>query len=211
MKTIVRLKTSRLFYNKWPYKIRVNVGKAAWFKQVEKWPQLYESSVYNDLQDVVRRIKPFDSTKYQTRGESDRLSVFCMDREFLDEFVKEFERIIIDIHEPGSDTEQDILLNSPRKPQIRNNLFKGKYQFKVYLKTNTSVADRETINKWANSAPGTVFVAGATKHWFTGSYWCPGQPFIYVDNEKTLSMALLVLGRNTRCISEAVIRSNINT
>jgi hypothetical protein len=112
---------------------------------------------------------------------------------------------------PANDQEHEFLLENGHKKIICDDIPFKKYQYKMYIKDSMLLDQREKFFNWISKYPDTIRVANTTRKWLQGDRNWIQDPFIYVSDQKMMSMLLLYLGDHTKRINEFIPRSSINT
>ena len=211
MTQMATLTTSKLFYGKWPFKLVVAVERASWLKTVQKNPDRQSKVDLQDVKAVAKLLESFDSTEYATRGEHTRLSIFFKDITLKDKFVDVFKSRCLQFWGPGTDEELKTLVNHGRKFVIKNQLFKRKYRFKVTFKPTASDNERLSVKNWMQNNAKTCEANHAVDLWLKGKRWWHPSYYLYVIDDKTLSMLVLSAGNAIKLIEEVKLRTEINT
>lgn len=226
MKTpIQKLKSSKLFYNKWPYKVECiqhSASKAVYFgdEAIEEWlnggRKIYltnneEKNLDKQaLLEFARAIKPFvknDDVKH--RSEGNHFNLFCKDQAVLEEIDKRLHRWIRKISGPTSQEEYDFLMSNGHKKILCDSLPKNGYKFRVYFKNKFSQEKRQTFHNWTYSYGDKIIIAGSTKRWLDGEKFYIQDPFMYVKDEKMLSMIGIYLSGHIKKVEEFIERNTV--
>lgn len=205
---------NRKFYNKWSYKVTIEVLGAAIFRcfsnneileafsnlksfrrksyfieraleDQEHIKQLIEFLNKNNLVDITKRI------------ERESIDFYTNDKKVYDELSRTFTlrlRHRIELRE-GANQELENIISVARYPH-------GKYQYKVFLrphKFNNDMSAKKHFLEWIENQGDRIKISSAVKQWFlTNNYnWDPR--YIYVENEATLLMLSM---RNTEAIGK---------
>ena len=212
MTQIATLTTSKLFYGKWPFKLVVSVERASWLKMVQKNPSWHSKIDLQDVKAVAKLLESFDSTEYATRGEHTRLAIFFKDIALKDKFVDVFKSRCLQFWGPGTAEELKTLVNHGRKFVIKNQLFKRKYRFKVTFKPTASDNERLSVKNWMQNNAKTCEANHSVDLWLNaGKRWWNPSYYLYVIDDKTLSMLVLSAGNAIKLIEEVKLRTEINT
>lgn len=222
MKQHQQLKTSKLFYNKWPYKLVVrlagtgSVKREGCTKTMEycklpdwgKWQEINKQ----ELSLFCKRFKQFEDKEIQLRVEYRNMSIFCDDETMLDKMTQELQFWVCEIWKPESAADLAVLKASRARKVMCDLLPHGKYQYRVKIKSMMDLNTRANFQNWINNYGDKIRVSDHTIKWFSsgkGGYgW---NPFILVSDSATLSMVGLFLGANAKSTEEFVPRSSINT
>ena len=155
------MKTSSLFWKKFPYKVIVQAPWAGYIRYTSHGAldkaeasggQVSDRMLFHDtimaypteLRKALRFIEKYDKNELRFRCEHKSLSLFFMDRSTLANIQNEFSNDIVEFHEPASDEELDSLLN--HKIIIKDRLIHD-CRYKVMLKDRMSLlTDASKIN-----------------------------------------------------------------
>jgi len=72
------------------------------------------------------------------------------------------------------------------------------------------IEHRANFREWAKRVD-SISYSGKTTRWLSGINTYYPEPFIYIKDGPTLSIALLILGNECRKVEEYILRSSINT
>ena len=214
--------TSKLFFGKWPYKIRC-VCAGSWMIKRLGIPQTVDYCTVNSkgvrfsssidkvkLLKFLNAVDPFLDKEIQIRVEGGIFSIYCKDDTLFDRMSKELSSWISMIYTPATTEEADFMINATNKRVLCNNLPFDKYRYKVYIKQNMPVSARASFKTWSKHYTEKIKSTGAASNWFNGvnSY---NPLVIYVLDQPTLSMVGLFLGSNLSKVEEFIPRSSINS
>ena len=236
------LKSSKLYYNKWPYKVECyQPGSSRIIRSSKKivdlwctgvdtniskyWDQLYSYNrvlpletrtviLKEELLAFSNAVEPYlDCPRVQIRTEGSKFNLFCKDKETLESISRDLEKWITKINGPVNQEEYDYLMQNGRRKIICDQLPKnGLFQYRVYLSLKWSAEERIKFYNWAKNSDNFDIPQG-TESWLLGippsHKWKQINPFIYVKNEKPLTMVNLFAGSNIRKIEEFVLRNTI--
>ena len=217
MMKIEKLKTSKLFYNKWPYKVTCRLEHAtSVYGRTYSWAYYsYRNNISDeDLENVEKFRKafdPFTKKNIKYRAEYNHFNIFCDDKVLLEKIYKKLKPWIQKVYGPSSDEELEYLKENGHKKRVCDAFPKGKYQYRVYLKTNLQDATKESFLNWALKYEDKIEISRSTKLWLDGTRKWFSAPFMYVKDGSTLSMVGLFLGNNVKLVEEFVLRESINT
>lgn len=219
------LKTSKLFYKKWPYKIECiqrGAGRmyrapdediSSWTRNEFRWGKVpaWSDEERNKLALFHSKVKPFYEKDLQIRVEGGHFNIFCKDKNLLDEITKELDSWIVAIHGPASDEELEFMMSNGHKKRVCNAFPKEKYRYRIYIKENLPVNVRGSFYTWLEKYGDQIDMPPSTKIWLSGNKQWIQNPYIYVEDGPIMTMVSLFLGNNARIIEEFILRSSINT
>jgi hypothetical protein len=209
--------TSRKFYNKWLYKISLQIEGCVIFRTVpilkirDCLENPNEDNYYypgwrkakaniEGILSISDFLSSYDADKYGTRVERDRLDVYTNDPEFYEKLSLASEEYLVHRFEPNTNN-LDVLNNSQNCITV-NKLPKGKYRYRVYLLPHKMSNDREGKQKylnWLNTQKPKVTCTPAVEKWFLATEWNWDRRYVLVEDESTLLMMKLrgaeVVGR----------------
>jgi len=229
---IQKLPSSKLFYNKWPYKIEcyiIGASRLRWlgteitkdFCLSKPTPTLWSwqsndrlsKDDKTDLLHFTNNIEPFLTLKdqLQTRVEGRRYSIFCRDLVLLEQIYNAVTPWVQQVYGPTTDEELNYMLDNGHKKILRDVLPKDGYKYKVYLKESWSMEGRIAFAEWAAKFPDTINISKSSEKWLKSTHRWYYNPFMYVKDAKTMTMVGLHTSGNVKRVEEFILRSSINT
>ena len=227
MKTqILKLKSSKLFYNKWPYKVEciqqgasriVHSGPAICKEWCSTGKGLSFSHYSNKITDkaqylrFIEAVEPFLNRKeeIQIRVEGSHFNLFCKDPVILEEIDNNVFEWVRDIRGPTSQEELEFLLSNGHKKILCDVLPYEKYKYRVFFKSRFPVTNRSAFAAWADKYGDKLLVSGTSRRWLIGERHYAQDPFMYVDDNKMLSMAGIYLSGYVKKVEEFITRSTV--
>lgn len=234
---IQKLSSSKLFYNKWPYKIECWIRGSsrisrqgialtkAFCRGDSNISMPYRSpyqprSLYSsldkhekaDLLKFVNAIEPFLklTDQLQTRAESGTYNIFCKDLVLLETIHDALQPWIRQVVGPTTDEELDFMLDNGHKKILRDVLPHSEYQYKIYFKYPWHEDERRAFFEWTKLYPNNIIVTDSSRRWLEENRWAYN-PFMYVKDPKTMTMVGLNISGHVRRVEEFVLRNGINT
>lgn len=229
---IQKLSSSKLFYNKWPYKIECYISGASrlrWqgidtIKQYclgnsvpSLWSWQSNDRLSKEDKDALLKftigLEPFLDLKdqLQTRVEGRHYNIFCKDLVLLEQIYNAVQPWVQRISGPTTTEELEYLLNNGHKKILRDLLPKDGYKYKVYFKESWSMESRLIFSEWADNFPNTINISKSSKKWLECRQKWLYNPFMYVKDDRTLTMVGLHTSGNIKRIEEFVLRENLMT
>lgn len=218
------LKTSKLFYKKWPYKIEcIQRGAGRMYRfptgTLDDWTRSYGYGGMNtwlkeEKEELIlfhSKVAPLYKKDLQIRVEGGHFNIFCKDKELLNEITQELDPWITGVYGPASEEELEFMLSNGHKKRICNIFPKEKYRYRIYLKENLNLNIRSSFYSWLIKYGEQIDMPPSTKKWLIGEKMWIQSPYIYVEDGPTMLMVGLFLGNNARIIEEFILRSSINT
>jgi len=223
-------KISKLYYGKWPYKIECYLPKVSYIARYgaeatrlwaantndtdQHWHDRLQQTTQAGKNAVVKfldKVEPFLELDIKVRAEHSHFNIFCRDPALRDRIAAHMAKWVVAVHGPASEEELAFMLAGNNKKVVCNNLPHKKYQYKVMLNTAMTMENRYKFLTWVATYQDRVRITGESKYWFGGLRRWSYTPFMYVEDEKTLTMMTLFLGSNIKKVEEYVLRSSINT
>ena len=226
---IQKLKSSKLFYNKWPYKIACSIEGANRLTYLgadsvrlfcsgqpsDAMPHWMRKSRLSKedkekLLQFTDNVEPFLTMKdqVQIRAEGRHFNLFCKDPVLLETIHKALAPWVIDIYGPTTKEELDFMLDNGHKKILRDVLPKDGYRYKVYFKDLWPPNSRKEFGIWAEKFPDKISITDGSRRWVRGDNWTYN-PFMYVKDDKTLSMVGLMISGHVRKVEEFILRENL--
>jgi hypothetical protein len=226
---IQKLKSSKLFYNKWPYKIACSIQGAnrLTYLGVESvreycsgkrtdampyWMRNSKSSKEDKAQLLLftNNVEPFLIIKdqVQIRAEGRHFNIFCKDPVLLETIHTAVEPWVIGVYGPTTKEELDFMLDNGHKKILRDVLPKDGFRYKVYFKYLWNEDARREFSIWADKFPDKISISDGSRKWIRGDSWTY-YPFMYVKDDKTLSMVGLMISGHVKKVEEFILRENL--
>jgi len=225
--TIQKLSSSKLFYNKWPYKVEcwqsgasrvVHSGASLCKEWCATGKGLrfghYESKLDKvTFLEFVNAVEPFLERKedIQIRVEGSHFNLFCKDLAILEEIDTALSKWVTKISGPTTPEELEFLLSNGHKKILRDELPKEKYKYRIYFKSKFPADKRESFVSWADKYGDKLDISGTSRRWLLGQRHYAQDPFMYVDDDKMLSMAGMYLSGYVKKVEEFILRENVLT
>ena len=226
---IQRLKTSKLFFNKWPYKVECHLP-GAWAastsrlsdKEFDNWLVAPEvKNLWSDnrttlityKKDVIelRNAVNIFRDDIKTRGEQAHLCIYCKDKAVFLNIEIALLKWIHKIWEPGTDQELEYISNNNTRKIVRDKLPYNICQYKLTLNDKVPFEIRNKFFEWSKKYPTQIIIAKSTSEWMDGArQWC-FTPFMYISDNKMLTLVGLYLSGYIKHIEEFILRDSINT
>jgi hypothetical protein len=220
------LKTKKLYFNKWPFKVECHLKGSSkivrygvqytlnWCDgKIRDFGYGIDKDVDRDELSLFTRktVKLLEGKNVQIRSEGSHFNIFCDDDDLLADIKTEFAPWIKTITEPESQAERDFLISSGPKKILCDEYPYGKFKYKVYIRDRVDTETRKRFLDWLKKYPENTNVANNTEKWLLGQKFYVQDPFFYVNDEKMLSMVLLYLGNYCKKTHQYILKSSINT
>jgi len=213
-----KLKTNRLFYGKYPYKISCNFGTrrevtyniSRLRHEPQILPQILKRKHSLELKNILQKFQPiYQDKNSHIRIEHPCVNVFLQNKEEYDNVYNRLKEHVVSVTEPASDIELNVI--SDKKRILCDKLPRGKYQFKVCYKGNTPFDIKKNICTWVNKNQDKVFLTPGNLSFFKTINFSFHSQYIYVTDSKTLLMLSLISNAYISDVHEYIVRSSINT
>jgi hypothetical protein len=220
---IKRLKTNKLFYNKWPYKVECIIPGAnritiygpdrvlAWCKEEATMGGNNRHIDKAEIKKFIGLSMSFIENKdnIRIRTEGGHFNLFFKDPALLDDILKALKPWVWNIFEPSSEEELKFLLDNENKKVLCDELPHNKYIYKVVMRSS-NVNSKEQFLNWSNNyTEDQIKISGQTEKWLRGQYSYKQDPFFYVKDAPMLTMTRLFLGDGVRKVFEYVPRNSL--
>lgn len=207
--------TKRKFYNKWLYKITVNIpgGSIIRDRSLSEIINLMRNAGNTPYSySIGSRAKPFEAeiiqlvtfleswptSEWGRRFEHNFIDVYTNNQDLYDKFSEEFKSIIV--HRFAPDPETIDLLDDSFKIIVKK-LPHNKYRYKVFLLPHKLKHDVETKQKYLDwvGSQSTIRLSSTVKNWFIKTDWNWDRRYVLVEDEYTLLMLKL---RNSEVVGQ---------
>jgi len=206
---MLKLKTNKLFYGKYPYKVILRNAGLNLFSlygaiRLVKLLEGRELTInYNidqvSLQDIAKFVIDCGK-KIRTRVEGNRVSIFMYDKDIYNECIDRFKKVVVETHEPENEDTLQFLLENNKKV-ITTRLPHNRFRYKVYFKI-MSLNEGDTIIKWAENNK-RVRLNTNPKYSLKYGY----NAYLLVEDQPTITMLTLLATNKINRIEEYVVRN----
>jgi hypothetical protein len=145
----------------------------------------------------------------QIRAEGRHFNIFCKDPVLLETIHTALEPWIIDVYGPTTKEELDFMLDNGHKKILRDVLPKNGFRYKIYFKYLWHEDARRDFLKWADKFPDKISIEDSSRRWITSGDSWSNNPFMYVKDDKTLSMVGLMISGHVKKVEEFILRENL--
>lgn len=227
-----KLKTDKLFFGSWPYKIATKIKGGNYIKiygvdnviknanQYQFYTRRYgppglqdqtASQHYrNKLQEFAVLFKPYADAEIKVRAEGSHFNIFVKNVDLFNKIQKDLAEFVYETYEPENDQQLNTLLSN-QKYVLCDQLPHDRYKYKIILK-NMPEEIRKNFYNWMVKYPSTkIKTSPSTERYLKGSRYYMSDPFIYIDDNSMYMMTLLSLQGYVRRTEEFILRSSINT
>lgn len=225
---IQKLKSSKLFYNKWPYKVECSIYGASRIVHIgiiamRDWCEdnsSIEDKFWKDSKRInkgqllkfINAVDPFvKNSEVQIRAEGAHFNLFCKDKELLSEINNKLATWIIKISGPTSLEEYNFLISNGHKKILCDRLPKDKFQYRIYFKSAWSADKRQLFLCWYKNFEDRLQLSPTSMRWMENKRKWTYDPFMYVTDSTTLSMVGLYLSGQVKKVEEFIPRNTVLT
>jgi len=197
--------TNRRFYNKWLYKVTLNIPGVAIFRQnsLEKIPFLNYAGQKHSHSTMARAalhqqelialssfLLKWDNELWFKRIECSAIDIYTNDKTMYDELSLNFEEIVCARSEPN-EKNLDLLENTGSI--IVKKLPHNRYAYKAFLLPH-KIKDRKDKKEYVNWITGQnnrILISDAVKEWFITTDWNWDRRYVLIEDSQTLLMLKL--------------------
>ena len=204
-------KTKKKFYNKYIYKVTLNVPGCGALRYYEfsdllsidsevaedqwKWKQKLINDVVHNRQewiDLVFFIDSFEKDQWAKRLEGDYIDLYTNNLDFYNGLCEKFPNRIVKRYQPPAGLEQE-MLDEEKKIFVKE-IPHGIYNYQAYLhphKLTSNQTERTKLADWLELQVPKITFSNSIKKWVlqTRENW--DRRYIYIDNDQTLLMIKL--------------------
>jgi hypothetical protein len=101
------------------------------------------------------------------------------------------------------------MLDNGHKKILRDVLPKDGFRYKIYFKYLWHEDSRKDFLKWADKFPDKISIEDSSRRWITSGDSWSYNPFMYVKDDKTLSMVGLMISGHVKKVEEFILRENL--
>lgn len=229
MKTpIQKLSSSKLFYKKWPYKIECTIRGAsritrhnlanikAWCNNEKGAPALsgpgFDNANKKEFLAFINLVEPYlNRSDLRIRTEGSHFNIFCMDLALVEDIESKLRHWIRKISGPTSKEELEFLLSNGHKKILRDSLPKSKFRYRIYFKNRFPEDKRLQFTAWTEKYQEKIEISGTSKRWLTGERKYAQDPFMYVEDDKMLSLIGMYISGHVKKVEEFILRDTVLT
>ena len=203
--------TKRKFYGKWLYKISLQTGGAAMFRQYspelfKEFAQTLESQHHayssnrrcwpfrHTLLNISLFLEEYDKSAWAKRVEHQQIDFYTNDKTFYEEMSGTFAHLLLHRFAPAEGAEH--LLDKASTIVVKD-LPHAKYRHRVYLLPHKLKDDKVSKKKfldWMQLQDPRILCTPAAKKWFLETDYNWDRRYVLVEDEATLLMLKLRAG-----------------
>lgn len=201
--------TKHKFYNKWFYKITLNVQGIGilrtrssndilnFFQEAKKQHNnrinhisTFRKALNNEetITEICLFLNDIKNVEWNKRIEGNSVDFYTNDESLYQQFCNKFYNIVTHHFEPDPYT-LDLFKN--QYTIVANKYIHNKYKFKVYLcphKLKKDIDAKSSFLGWIDNQKDKILISEVVKTWFINTEWNWDRRYILVDNEQTLLM-----------------------
>jgi hypothetical protein len=170
----------------------------------------YNKPAPKEFLAFINAVEPFIERKeeIQIRVEGAHFNLFCKDPAILEEIDNALSKWVHKIVGPTTLEELEFMMSNGHKKILRDELPKLKYRYRVFFKSKFPADKRSSFLVWANKYYDKIEISDSSYDWLKGTKWYVQDPFMYVEDDKMLSMAGLFLSGYIKKVEEFILREN---
>ena len=222
---VQKLKSSKLFFNKWPYKVECiqsgasrviysGVGLCKQWCETSKGIRFgaYDSKItdVDKFLKFINAVEPFLDRKeeIQIRVENSHFNLFCKDTSILKEIDNALDQWIKKISGPTTQAELEFLLSNGHKKILCDTYPRDMYKYRLFFKSKFPADKRSSFLTWANKYGNKLLISESSVRWLNNQKYYVQDPFMYVIDDKMMSMIGLYLSGYVKKTEEFILREN---
>jgi len=180
--------TIRKFYNKWNYKISLDIKGGGVFRIYDPSDILLMNDKSPEIHLLAQEISQIDKSLISKRIESKIFDIYTNDEKIFNRLLEVFENCVRQAYAPSSDFPLD-----DARVVIAKKLPHNRYQYKVFLQPHKISSKDEKVNflKWLDTQKPRINITDTVKQWFIITSWNWDRRYMYVEDEKTLLLLKL--------------------
>ena len=217
---LVKQKTNKLFYSKYPYKVTCRIQGAHYIRTygvnhflfLYGYPrQLPAGKISNGLAEFVTHAQNYIADeKIKKRIEHSFIDFYLeTESEYLEVQTK-LAKYVVRVAEPDNEGQLKILLEN-KKYNLCNKLPHDKYRYKVTFKYMPPKVRNDLIT-WAEKyGNDDIYITESTRRHFKSLKYHDGTNYFYVKDSKMITLIAMAASGYIRRTDEYVVRNSINT
>lgn len=215
-------KTKRLFYGKWPYKVATICEGGSYIKSLgvtycktEAENGVFQGRPYQHidnakLADFCDRYEKISKENLKIRFEGSHVNFFTESKSQYLNIVNIMGDFVSLISEPEDDSILETL-QSDKKFVVVDTLPYRKYTNKIILKCMPENQRKNLHNLLKKYGKDKIRISKTTESYLDGKRFYMQDPFIYVEEEKMLTILALAANGYIKKTEKFVLKSSINT
>lgn len=223
MTKIKQLKSNKLYYGKWPFKLECRIKGAnkitnLGLEKARDWClgnfdlkyNYHKASVdKSELLEFINVVEPFLNDEIKVRAENNHFNIFCKHKILLDSMSTALDKWAYAVHSIETQEEINYLLDNRNQKILCDKLPHSDYKFKIILRDRMKLDTRKNFLTWAKKYGNSILISKTTEFWLDGKTMYKQDPFFYIKNDSLLTMMMLFLSSDIRKVHEYVLRNTI--
>jgi hypothetical protein len=216
---LVKQKTNKLFYGKYPYKVTCRIQGAHYIRTYGlTYFQLHYPSIRvgrekisDDLVEFITNAQHYIANeKIKKRIESYFIDFYLETESEYREVQTRLAKYLVRVVEPDNEEQLKTLLEN-KKYNLCNKLPHDKYRYKVTFKDMPPKVRNDLI-AWAEQYNNEdIYVTESTRRHFKSLKYHCGSHYFYVKDSKMIILIAMAASGYIRRTDEYVVRNSINT
>ncbi len=216
---LVKQKTNKLFYGKYPYKVTCRIQGAHYIRTYGlTYFQLHYPSIRvgrekisDDLVEFITNAQHYIANeKIKKRIESYFIDFYLETESEYREVQTRLAKYLVRVVEPDNEEQLKTLLEN-KKYNLCNKLPHDKYRYKVTFKDMPPKVRNDLI-AWAEQYNNEdIYVTESTRRHFKSLKYHCGSHYFYVKDSKMITLIAMAASGYIRRTDEYVVRNSINT
>lgn len=214
---LLKQKTNKLFYGKWPYKITCFIAGAHLIRTYGARSlnnPAYLRSRNFDTKELIKFVETFkellQDLNIKRRIDHSHIDFYLLTKEEFDKIRKELRKYVVSVTEPADEKQLNTLLEN-KKYILCDQLPHKTYRYKITFKEMPVKASTDLVD-WALRYNGNeIRIPKSTLNHFKGIKYHYGAHYFYVKDSKMITLISLASGGYVRRTDEYVVRNSINT
>lgn len=195
----------RKFYNKYSYKVTLELNSSLWYfrhnihrhEPIVSNVRNFEHSDFDKIKKIIDFLKNHPNKDILKRIEGSCIDFYTNESTTFNELTENF----YDIVKHRFILYQDSVNEDPFTIKVNKYPY-NRYQYKVYLKPHklkNHIEDKIKYLEWLDTQNNKILISDSVKQWFIKTVWNWDRRYIYVEDETTLLMLSMrhpeILGR----------------
>jgi hypothetical protein len=215
---LVKQKTNKLFYGKYPYKITCRIQGAHYIRTygAKVIEFLYRTShqqgkISNDLMEFITHATHYLTDKnIKKRIEHNHIDFYLLNEQEFNNVQQKLKEYVVGITCPDNEEQLSALLENT-KYTLCDRLPYDKYRYKVTFK-DMPRKTRNDLIAWAERYNNDdIYITKSTRNHFKAIKYHHGAHYFYVKDSKMITLIAMAASGYIRRTDEYVVRNSINT
>lgn len=214
---LLKQKTHKLFYGKWPYKVSCRIIGAYLIRSYGdlglEQPEIIRSPSIDtsNLIEFIKQAKEIlRNNNIKRRITHHNIDFYVMSIDEFKSIQLKLKKYITSVSEPTNDDQLTILLEN-KKYTLCDRLPHDKYRYKITFK-DMPFNIRNNLISWAEKySIDDIYITRSTKNHFKSPKYHYGTHYFYVKDPKMITLITMAANGYVRRTDEFILRSSINT